>query len=240
VTIGLVLGAGGGIGAACVAVLAGSVGTIVLADRDTSRLQGVAEAAGTGAAPVVADIAEAVGSEAIICAFRLTDDNIRWVVLASGVPLRGSLVQLSEAVIVQTLQANLVGPALILRGLADLRWASRASVVVIGSISVTRALANRSVYGASKAGLERLAMSLGAEWAERGIKVNVVAPSVIDTPFLGADRARLDAWVAARVPRRRTGTPAEVAEIVRYLALDPPDCVVGARIAVDGGLEATA
>jgi 3-oxoacyl-[acyl-carrier protein] reductase/2-deoxy-D-gluconate 3-dehydrogenase len=83
-------------------------------------------------------------------------------------------------------------------------------------------------------------MSLGAEWAGRGIRVNVVAPGVIATPFLGSDRTRLDGWVAERVPEKRTGTPAEVAEVVRYLAIEAPDYVAGARIAVDGGMEATA
>lgn len=75
---------------------------------------------------------------------------------------------------------------------------------------------------------------------KRGIRVNVVAPGVIATPFLGSDHARLDAWVAERVPSRRTGTPAEVADVVRYLVLEAPDYVVGTRISVDGGMEATA
>jgi 3-oxoacyl-[acyl-carrier protein] reductase/2-deoxy-D-gluconate 3-dehydrogenase len=68
----------------------------------------------------------------------------------------------------------------------------------------------------------------------------VVAPGVIATPFLGSDQSRLDAWVAGRVPSGRTGTPEEVANIVRYVALEAPDYLVGARIAVDGGMEATA
>jgi NAD(P)-dependent dehydrogenase (short-subunit alcohol dehydrogenase family) len=83
-------------------------------------------------------------------------------------------------------------------------------------------------------------MSLAAEWAPRGIRVNVVAPGVIATPFLGSDHARLDAWAAERVPSRRTGTAEEVANVVRYVALDAPAYLVGARIAVDGGTEAIA
>ncbi len=83
-------------------------------------------------------------------------------------------------------------------------------------------------------------MSLGAEWARRGIRVTVVAPGVIATPFLGSDQARLDAWVAERVPNGRAGTAEEVANVVRYVALDAPDYLMGARIAVDGGMEATA
>jgi NAD(P)-dependent dehydrogenase (short-subunit alcohol dehydrogenase family) len=83
-------------------------------------------------------------------------------------------------------------------------------------------------------------MSLGAEWAPRGIRVTVVAPGIIATPFLGTDQSRLDAWVKERVPSRRSGTPAEVADVVRYVVLDAPDYLIGARIAVDGGMEATA
>jgi NAD(P)-dependent dehydrogenase (short-subunit alcohol dehydrogenase family) len=239
-TVGLVLGATGGIGGACVTALAGSVERMILVGRDSGRLQVAATAAGTGAVPVVADVVDPAGRAAIISAVSETNDELRWVVIASGVPLRGGLAQLDEAAIAETFAANLVGPALLLRARADLRWTSRASVVVIGSTSAKRALANRSVYGASKAGLERLAISLGAEWVNRGIRVNVVAPGVIATPFLGRDHARLNAWVAERVPSRRTGTPAEVADVVRYLVLEAPDYVVGTRISVDGGMEATA
>jgi NAD(P)-dependent dehydrogenase (short-subunit alcohol dehydrogenase family) len=88
--------------------------------------------------------------------------------------------------------------------------------------------------------LRRLSADLAAEWAPRGIRVNVVAPGVVATSFLGNDRTRLDAWVAERVPSGRTGTPEEVANVVRYVALDAPDYLVGARIAVDGGTEAIA
>src|SRR4029077_8052167 len=164
----------------------------------------------------------------------------RWVVIASGTPLRGALADLDADAIVDTFQSNLIGPALLLRGLSEVLWADGASVAVIGSISATRALANRSVYAASKAGLERLAMSLGAEWARRGIRVTVVAPGVIATSFLGSDRVRLDAWVSERVPSGRVGTAEEVAGVVRYALLDAPGYLTGARIAVDGGMEATA
>jgi NAD(P)-dependent dehydrogenase (short-subunit alcohol dehydrogenase family) len=204
----------------------------------SAKLTDIAKQTGAGAETVVADIATDQGRAAILAA--VGADELRWVVIASGAPLRGALAELDADAIAATFQSNLVGPALLLRGLSDLRWAKGASVIVIGSISATRALARRSVYAASKAGLERLAMSLGAEWAPRGIRVTVVAPGVIATPFLGSDQSRLDAWVAERVPSGRTGTALEVAAVVRYVALEAPDYLIGARIAVDGGMEATA
>jgi NAD(P)-dependent dehydrogenase (short-subunit alcohol dehydrogenase family) len=235
-TVGLVVGATGGIGGACARALAGSVTRMIVTGRDRSKLATIATE--TSADEVVGDIATNSGRAAILNA--IGGDGLRWVVIASGAPLRGALADLDPDAIVDTFQSNLVGPTLLLRGLSEVHWAKGASVAVIGSISATRALANRSVYAASKAGLERLAMSLGAEWARRGIRVTVVAPGVIATPFLGSDQARLDAWVAERVPKGRAGTAEEVAEVVRYAVLDAPDYLIGARIAVDGGMEATA
>ena len=239
-TVGLVVGATGGIGGACVGALAGSVEHLIVTGRDPERLSSAERAAGVGAIAVVADIAEEDGRAAIVGAIRASCAALRWVVIASGAPLRGALADLDEGDITRTFQCNLIGPALLLRALSDVKWTLSASVVLIGSVSATRALVNRSVYAASKAGIERLAMSLAAEWAPRGIRVNVVAPGVIATPFLGSDHARLDAWAAERVPSRRTGTPEEVASVVRYVALDAPAYLVGARIAVDGGTEAIA
>jgi NAD(P)-dependent dehydrogenase (short-subunit alcohol dehydrogenase family) len=233
-TTGLVVGATGGIGRACARGLVGSVDRIVVAGRDQAKLLSVAMELGRTSSPVQADVATEHGRTAMLAA--IAGDELRWVVIASGVPLRGALSDLDPVAIVETFHVN----AFFLHALSGMRWTQPASVAVIGSISATRALSNRSVYAASKAGLERLALSLGAEWAPRGIRVSVVAPGVIATPFLGSDQARLDKWVSERVPTARAGTAAEVAEVVRYVVLDAPDYLVAARIAIDGGMEATA
>ena len=237
-SIGLVVGATGGIGGACAVALAGSVIRMVVTGRNESKLAAIAGEVGANAVPVIADVGTDEGRAAILA--QLNDDELRWVVIASGAPLRGALAELDPAAIVETYQSNLIGPTLLLRALSDVRWSTPASVAIIGSISATRSIARRSVYAASKAGLERLAMSLAAEWAPRGVRISVVAPGIIATPFLGGDQSRLDGWVKERVPSGRTGTSAEVAEVVRYVVLDAPDYLIGARIAVDGGMEATA
>jgi 3-oxoacyl-[acyl-carrier protein] reductase len=85
-----------------------------------------------------------------------------------------------------------------------------------------------------------LARSLAAELASANIRVNVVSPGVIETGFIGADTAALSAWVSARVPLGRLGAPDEIANAVRYVILDAPGYLTGARIAVDGGAEAVA
>ncbi len=238
--VGLVVGGSGGIGAACALALVSSVDHLVLVGRDAERLHAVASKAGPGVQVVRADLAQRAGRAAILTALRDAAGELHWVVIASGRPLRGPLAELDEEMIEDTFQTNLVGPTLLLRALAEVPWAPSASLVVIGSISATRALAARTVYAASKAGLERLALSLAAEWAPRGIRVSVIAPGVIDTPFLGEARSHLDAWAAEHVPLGRTGSSEEIAEVVRYVCLESPAYLVGARIAVDGGSETIA
>jgi 3-oxoacyl-[acyl-carrier protein] reductase len=166
--------------------------------------------------------------------------DLAWLVLASGVAARRPLAELSEGEIEATFGANLVGPALLLRRLLHLTWQEPRAIVVIGSISASRSLPSRAAYAASKAGLEHLARSLAAEVAPAGIRVNVVAPGVIETPFLGDAREGLNDWVRGRVPLARLGTADEVADAVRYLLLDAPEYLTGTRIAVDGAAEAVA
>ncbi len=236
-TTGVVIGAAGGIGRACAGALAGSAELMVLSGRRRGPLEAVAAEVGGQTAVVAADVATAPGREAIASAI---EGPLVWLVLASGVPLRQPLSELDEGQITSTFATNLLGPTLLLRRLLDLRWQAPAAVVVIGSISASRSLPRRSVYGASKAGLEHLARSLAGELAPAGIRVNVVAPGVIETPFLGDDATALASWVDARVPLARLGAPEEVANVVRYLILDAPGYLTGARIAVDGGAETVA
>ncbi len=236
-TTGLVVGAAGGIGRACVQALAGSAELLILCARRREPLEALAAETGGATAVVAADVATAEGHEAIVAAI---EGALAWVVLASGMPLRKPLAELDAEEIAETFATNLVGPTLLLRRLLELPWQKPAAVVVIGSISASRSLPRRSVYGASKAGLEHLARSLAAELAPAGIRVNVVSPGVIDTPFLGDDTAALASWVDARVPLARLGSPDEVASVVRYLILDSPRYLTGARIAVDGGAETVA
>lgn len=239
-SVGVVVGASGGIGAACARAMASSVDRLVIVGRDRARLRRLRADLATSSVEVAADVATTDGREAIARAIEGAAGPLAWLVVASGAPLRGPFAELEEEAILDAFLTNLVGPTLLLRRLAAAAWTPAASIVVIGSISASRALPNRSVYAATKAGLEHLCTSLAVEWAVRGIRVNVVAPGVIATPFLGSDRAALDAWAERKVPQRRLGRPEEVAELVRYVVLEAPDYLTGARLVIDGGAEATA
>src|SRR5262245_6947222 len=232
---GVVVGATGGIGTACAKALVSCARRVVICGRRREVLDEVANELGPAAVPVTADVAETEGRQAVAAA---VEEPLGWVVLAHGLPLRKPLTELEGGEIEALYAANLVGPTLLLRDLLQLEWAEPRAIVVVGSISASRALPRRAVYGASKAGIEHLARSLAAELGQAGFRVNVVAPGVIATPFLGDDKERLEQWVATRVPTGRIGAPEDVAEVVRYLVAEAPAYVTGARIAVDGGSEA--
>jgi NAD(P)-dependent dehydrogenase (short-subunit alcohol dehydrogenase family) len=237
VSVGVVVGAGGGIGSACARALDGSCDVMVLVGRSEHSLGKTAASLSGATSIVVADIATDKGREEIGRTVEETNSEVAWVVLASGVPLRGPLMRLAPDDIAQTFLVNLVGPALLIRRLLECRWLPNSSIIAIGSISASRALPNRSVYSGSKAGLEHLCHSLAAEVAPLGIRVNVVSPGVVETEFVAGDREALDAWVTSRVPQKRAGSPEDISNVVRYLALEASLYVTGARIAVDGGAE---
>ena len=235
--VGVVIGAAGGIGSAVARALAGSCDRLVLFDRRREALDAVALTVGATARVAAGDIGTPGGRDELLAA---VDGPLAWVVVASGVPLARPLVELSEAEIEATFVANLVGPALLLRRLLQREWGPAASIVVVGSISASRSLPNRAVYASTKAGLEQLARTLAGEVAGAGLRVNVVSPGVIATPFLGAGTSALETWARDRVPLGRLGSADEVASLVRYALLDAPAYLTGARLVLDGGAEVRA
>lgn len=124
-----------------------------------------------------------------------------------------------------------------------LQAAGGGAIVYVSSIAAVRAgpYAYAS-YEASKAALNRFAVSVAVEFAPHGIRANVVMPGLIDTPHVAAhiagdtDPAALAAARAALPPMRRQGTPWEVAEAAVFLASDAASYITGQVLAVDGGL----
>jgi 3-oxoacyl-[acyl-carrier protein] reductase len=112
-----------------------------------------------------------------------------------------------------------------------------ASVVNLGSMSSFFGIEFVPGYGAAKAGVVQMTKTLAVAWARHGIRVNAVAPGVIDTnmtaPMLGIEA--LTQPILDRTPLRRLGTPADVAPVVLFLASSAARYVTGQTVCVDGG-----
>jgi NAD(P)-dependent dehydrogenase (short-subunit alcohol dehydrogenase family) len=112
-----------------------------------------------------------------------------------------------------------------------------ASVVNLASMSAIRAVPIVPGYGSAKAGLLQLTRNLAVQWATDGIRVNAVAPGVIDTPMTAPMQAfpQMVEEQMAHVPMGRFGTVEEVAAAVLFLSTRQASYVTGATFAVDGG-----
>ena len=117
-----------------------------------------------------------------------------------------------------------------------------ASVILAGSSASIEGTAAFSIYSASKAAVRNLARSWTLDLKGTGIRVNVLSPGPVRTPFLldfaGSDPAQqqgmLD-YLSTRVPLGRVGEPEEIAKVALFLASDDSSFVNGAEIFVDGG-----
>ncbi|MFI7167201.1 SDR family NAD(P)-dependent oxidoreductase [Rhodococcus erythropolis] len=108
---------------------------------------------------------------------------------------------------------------------------SSGAIVAIASVSGLAASTRHGAYGAAKAGLISLVKTLAVENAERGIRVNAVAPGAIATASRGAD-ARL----VAAIPMKRRGEPSEIGSAAAFLASEAASYITGQVLVVDGGV----
>jgi NAD(P)-dependent dehydrogenase (short-subunit alcohol dehydrogenase family) len=117
--------------------------------------------------------------------------------------------------------------------------AGRGAIVNVGSMSgfIVNKPQPQSYYNASKAGVHHLTKSLAAEWASRGVRVNAVAPTYINTPlnkFVESQPDMYAAWLGG-TPMGRMGEPEEVASVVLFLASDAASLLTGSIVLADGG-----
>ena len=155
--------------------------------------------------------------------------------------------------------AGIVGPNKPLWEITPEEWAATFAVNVTGTFNLCRAFVggmrekgwgrivnfasmagkdgnpNLSAYSASKAAVIGLTKSLGKELAPTGVLVNAVAPAVIATPMNDATSPEVLAHITSLIPMRRVGSPAEVAELVAWLASDKCSFSTGAVYDISGG-----
>ena len=111
------------------------------------------------------------------------------------------------------------------------RW---GRIINVSSIAALTGNAGQVNYSAAKGALNAATKSLAREVASRGITVNAVAPGIIDTPM---SESAFDAQaIASMVPMKRAGTPAEVADLIGFLASDQAAYITGQIISINGGM----
>ena len=134
---------------------------------------------------------------------------------------------------------NARAPLFVVQALAD-RLVRGSAIVNVLSIEATDVLASRGtttgIYASSKAALKNLTETLAAELGPRGVRVNAVAPGLIETRLTTGFAGEARAWFEGLTPLERFGRPEEVADVIAFLVSDDARYVTGASVPVDGGL----
>jgi 3-oxoacyl-[acyl-carrier protein] reductase/2-deoxy-D-gluconate 3-dehydrogenase len=237
----IVTGAGRGLGSAIALSLSRQDVSVVLAGRTESQLTAVEKEIiehGGAAVSIPADVTDADSVQHLfdVCVERFGRLDV--LVNNAGVTGQTRLTELAEAEWQRIFDTNVRGMFLCSRAAA--RHFSAAGVgraVNVASVWGLVGRAGFTAYCASKGAVINFTRAAAAEWARFGAQMNAVAPGYFATDINAALREDPEAVakVLCRVPARRMGDPAELANVVTYLALDAPDYLTGQTIAVDGG-----
>ena len=239
----VVIGASGGIGSEVCRRLAVSGANLLLGGRDTARLNTLAgELRGLNpAGDYHAHPLDATKSAEVDAAFAAAVE--RFGTLAGATNLVGSILLkpahlTTDDEFEQTLTLNLRTAFYVLRAAAKAMLPTGGSVVLASTVATSIGLANHEAIAAAKGGVNGLVLAGAASYAGRNIRVNAVAPGLVDTPLaskITASELALKASTAMH-PLGRIGKPADVASVVALL-LDPANSwITGQVIGIDGGL----
>lgn len=236
----LVLGAASGIGRASAEALGALGAHVVCADRDAAGVQDAAEAIRrTGSAePVVADAADGAAVEHLAERARAARGRLDIAVTTPGINIRKTLLDCTEADFDRMISLNLKGTFLFLRACGRIMVAQRGgSLIACSSVRAMTIEPGLAVYGATKAAISVLVKGFASEVGQAGVRVNAIAPSIIETALTAPIVARPEIYqrYAAHTVFNRWGHASEVAGAVAFLASDASSYVSGTTLLVDGG-----
>jgi 3-oxoacyl-[acyl-carrier protein] reductase len=232
-----VTGATRGIGRACALALAREGADVLVSGRDTeagaSACAAIA-ALGRRAAFHAADLSQAKAARSVVEAALTQFGVLDVLVNNAGIFERAPVLDLEEDAWDRVMNVNLKGAFFCAQAAARAMLGRGGAIVNVASDAAWSGGLNPCAhYAASKAGLVSITRSLAKELAGHGIRVNALAPGMIDTD-MGGDAG--SALGGLQIPLGRYGTPAEVAAAVVFLASSEASYVTGAVLNMSGGL----
>jgi len=237
----VVTGGTRGIGRATAGLLAQAGASVVVTGRDDVRVKAVAaelsEANGVPVSGVAFDVADFDAVGPAFKAIAAQHGRIDGLVANAGI-LEDALIGMIKADLVERLLAtNVAGTIATVQAAARVMMRKGGgSIVVLASIVGEHGNLGQTAYAASKAAVATVARSAAKELGPRGIRVNAVAPGMIDTDMIAHLPEKMITDRVANTALRRLGDPLDVARVIRFLISDEAAFVTGQVLGVDGGL----
>lgn len=238
--IALVTGASGGIGSSCARELAMRGYTVLAhAHRGTEAVKALAERLcreGMDVHAVGCDLADSRAVQAMCEAVLGLYHRVDALVLCAGVSHTGLLTDMTDAQWHTVMDVNVSGAFYLIRALAP-GMVSRGSgaIVTISSMWGRSGASCEAAYSASKAAVIGLTQALAKELGPSGVRVNCIAPGVIDTRMMDEHSEETKRALAGETPLGRLGTGEDVAKAAAFLLGDGASFITGQVLGVDGG-----
>jgi len=238
-----VTGGASGIGLSICEHLARAGHNVVVADYNGDGAEAAAKAIrenGGQAMAVTVDVSDRAQIDKAVDAARGEFGPVGILVTSAAVSRKEPFEQMSAESWEQIISVNLTGTFHCVQAvIGDMTAAGWGRVVMISSSSAQRGAPGMTHYAASKGGVIAFGKALALEFAKRGVTVNNIAPSVVETPMVAQQRAvgAVPSYekMAAGVPVGRIGTGDDIAAACMYLVSEEASYVTGQTVSVNGG-----
>jgi NAD(P)-dependent dehydrogenase (short-subunit alcohol dehydrogenase family) len=240
----VVTGGGQGIGLACAEALAEAGAKVVIADRDSKAAEAARDAMkkkGYDSDVIDMDVTDSGRVSAVADQLASRFGKVDILVNNAGIARSETPAEaVADEHWLNVIDVNLNGTFWCCRAFGKhMLRAKMGTIVNIGSMSgfIVNKPQEQCYYNASKAAVHHLTKSLAAEWGARGVRVNAVAPTYVETPlnaFVKNSPKMYDAWIGG-TPMARMGQVDEIASVVLFLASDAASLMTGSIVLVDGG-----
>lgn len=233
----IVTGGAQGIGEACARRFAREGAQVVIADM--ADAPGEALAAELGALYIHCDVGDKAEVDAAVTSTLKAHGRIDVLVNNAGIFRAAEFLDVTEADFDAVLRVNIKGSFLMGQAVARvMALQGSGNIVNMSSVNGVLAIPTIASYNVSKGGINQLTRVMALALADKGIRVNAVAPGTIATELaakavLTSDEAK--AKIMSRTPMKRLGEPSEIADVVAWLVSDAASYVTGEIVTVDGG-----